>query len=74
MLVQRHWQALLQGHHWRPPDHWQTCCPAIHPSIRSYEALAKYVECEDAKCAQYEKYVEYVKKCKICRKCRICRI
>jgi hypothetical protein len=24
------------------PDHWQACCPAIHPSMRSFEALAKY--------------------------------
>ncbi len=42
--------------------------------MRSYEALSKYAECEDAKCAQYEKYAEYVKNCKICRICRICRI
>jgi hypothetical protein len=50
MLVQRHWQALLQGQHWRPPDHWQACCPAIHPSMRSYEALAKYAEsCQNVK-------------------------
>jgi hypothetical protein len=69
------WPApLLQGQHLRPPDHWQACCPAINPSMRSYEALAKYAECEDAKCAEYEKYAEYVKICKICRICRICRI
>ncbi len=71
MLVPRHWQALLHGQHWRPPDHWQACYPAIHPSMRSYEALATYAECEDAKCAQYKKYAEYVKNCKICRICRI---
>ena len=29
--------------------------------MRSYEALAKYAECEDAKCAQYKKNAEYVK-------------
>ncbi len=67
MLVQRHWQALLQGQHWCPPDHWQGGYSAIHLSMRSYEALAKYVEWEDAKCAEYEKYAEYVKICKICR-------
>ena len=71
MLVPRHWQALLHGQHWRPPDHWQACYPAIHPSMRSYEALARYAECEDAKCAQYKKYAEYVTKWKICRICRI---
>jgi hypothetical protein len=54
MLVQLHWQALLQGQHWRPPDHWKACYPAIHPSMRSDEALAKYAECIDAKCAEYE--------------------
>ncbi len=34
--------------------------------MRSYEALARYAEYEDAKCAEYEKYTEYVKNCKIC--------
>jgi hypothetical protein len=74
MLVQQYWQALLQGQHWHPSDHWQACYPAIHPSMRSYEALAKYAEYEDAKCAEYEKYAEYVIIGKICRICRICRI
>jgi hypothetical protein len=67
MLVQRHWQALLQGQHWRPTD--QACSTAIHPSLRAYEALAKYAECEDAKYAEYEVYPEYVESCKIYRIC-----
>jgi hypothetical protein len=39
--------------------------------MRSYEALTKYAECEEAKCAEYEKYAEYVQNCEICRICRI---
>jgi hypothetical protein len=52
------------------PDHWQACSPAIHPSLRSYEALAKYAECEEnmqsvknmlnmLKIAIYAEYAEY---------------
>jgi hypothetical protein len=62
-MDQQHWQALLQGQpeHWLPTD--QTCTPAVHPSLRAYEALAKYAECADAKYAEYEIYAEYVEIC-----------
>ena len=41
--------------------HWQACYPAIHPSMRSYEALARYAECEDAKCGQYKNMLSMIK-------------